>query len=565
MQSTVHSARGPAIGYLYQVPYALYMLLTASTEEAEISIETLDDMVIELDNTSELCQLKHSVNATASLTDASRDLWRTLRVWSAHLAEGRSIENTVLTLITTATVTNNRDSVAWQLKQPSLSRDNGRICEQLTGVANSSRSESLAACFQAFLSLTSEQRIQLVKSMRIIDESPQILEVATLIKSCLIAVRPTHRDAVYDRLASWWTERVYRHLNSDGSDKIARHELLMRIADIADQFKPDALPIDFLDREPDKIDVAGDQRMFVLQLREIALKNKQIENAIRDYYRAVEQRSKWIRESLVDISELKTYEKKLIDAWERELLWQNYDVGNDDSVLQAGRCLYRWAEMADLPIRERVTEPYIMRGSFHILANENQPRVWWHPLFIQRLQELLPGTAAPNDNYSEIHTSEVARLLNPAFCSLLLQTSIYSYENIDERGMPYSLLFLVLPLVLHQSTRQLLPKKSTSKMHLWLQNNPSVRIGFANRVSQLVPITKEALRFSLAKRLAIAVRDTDRFSSVGVPRQFPFRSGALSTSSQEIKSIQRKSAMVGKWFARSGKPATIYIHWGISP
>jgi len=45
-------------------------------------------------------------------------------------------------------------------------------------------------------------------------------------------------------------------------------------------------------------------------------------------------------------------------------------------------------------IRERVSEPYVVRGAFHILANERPtPRVYWHPRFLARLGQLL-GVAA---------------------------------------------------------------------------------------------------------------------------------------------------------------------------
>jgi hypothetical protein len=30
-----------------------------------------------------------------------------------------------------------------------------------------------------------------------------------------------------------------------------------------------------------------------------------------------------------------------------------------------------------------------MRGSFHMLADQDPPRVWWHPRFVERLRTLL--------------------------------------------------------------------------------------------------------------------------------------------------------------------------------
>ncbi|WP_414577239.1 three component ABC system middle component [Anabaena sp. CCY 9402-a] len=51
---------------------------------------------------------------------------------------------------------------------------------------------------------------------------------------------------------------------------------------------------------------------------------------------------------------------------------------------------------------------------------------------------------------------EYANLLNPAFCSIILHNAIKGYQNEKKQGMPYPLLFLLLPLVLHNSTRNAL-------------------------------------------------------------------------------------------------------------
>jgi hypothetical protein len=67
----------------------------------------------------------------------------------------------------------------------------------------------------------------------------------------------------------------------------------------------------------------------------------------------------------------------------------------DEVLLKAGQALYRWADLesgnsSTLRIRERVTEPYVVRGGFHILANTRPlPRVYWHPRFLSRIGNLL--------------------------------------------------------------------------------------------------------------------------------------------------------------------------------
>ena len=92
---------------------------------------------------------------------------------------------------------------------------------------------------------------------------------------------------------------------------------------------------------------------------------------------------------------------------------------------------------------------------------------------------------------------EYANLLNPAFCSILLQKAIRGYQKQKQQDMPYPLIFLVLPIILHSSTRQVLPRDTRTKLHIWLQRQPEVRAGFSDRAKNLVPYAKEALIFGM--------------------------------------------------------------------
>lgn len=110
----------------------------------------------------------------------------------------------------------------------------------------------------------------------------------------------------------------------------------------------------------------------------------------------------------------------------------------------------------------------------------------------------------------EKRPAEIANLLNPAFCSVLLRSSIDGFQKEKEYGISYPLLFLVLPLVLHAPTRQTLPKTTQTKLHVWLQNFPEVRVRFVNRTRELVPYTKEALIFGLQTEI-IAICNNGNF------------------------------------------------------
>ena len=135
-----------------------------------------------------------------------------------------------------------------------------------------------------------------------------------------------------------------------------------------------------------------------MQLREIGVASNRIRNAILDYYRAFEQRSAWARENLLVGGEMEEYEDRLVDEWGRykDVIFEALDKDSADTILlEAGKALYRWADLessniSTLRIRERVTESYVLRGGFHILANARPlPRIYWHPRFLNRIDEIL--------------------------------------------------------------------------------------------------------------------------------------------------------------------------------
>ena len=114
--------------------------------------------------------------------------------------------------------------------------------------------------------------------------------------------------------------------------------------------------------------------------------------ALRDYYRAFRQRASWIRNNLLYINELERYEQRLIDEWEHafaimeENLSESKNV-TDDEKKREGRKLFSDMESKDIRIRPKCQEAFIMRGSYHILAN--QLKIGWHVDFFERLKQLL--------------------------------------------------------------------------------------------------------------------------------------------------------------------------------
>jgi hypothetical protein len=78
-----HQAVEQMLGYLYQVRYALFLLLDNDDEQTQISIERFHDIAFinDGDAPEEMLQLKKHTKIYGNLTDASTDIWRTIKVW----------------------------------------------------------------------------------------------------------------------------------------------------------------------------------------------------------------------------------------------------------------------------------------------------------------------------------------------------------------------------------------------------------------------------------------------------------------------------------------------------
>ena len=364
-------------------------------------IEGLDDIEVQVGEQLNLQQLKHHVTRRASLTDTSSDLWKTLRIWSTHLANDQwDPKETILSLVTTASAP--PGSIASLLRAVG-NRDEETVQTRLANIAATSKSEDLQNSFKAFSDLGPEMQIKLLRSIKVFDESPSINDVYVLIRRRLrIAVAQERLDSLYYLIEGWWFNKVVDHLLGSGSRQpIMLLELNAKIVEFTYQLRPDNLPIHLAGALPDdEPDPDADERLFVHQLRVLSLGAGRVRNAILDYYRAFQQRSRWVREQLLIDDELERYEQRLVEEWDRYVqIWKDdADLGDDDSAcIEFGKRVLRWMEVdADIKIRPEVHEGYVMRGSYHILADlmpPQGPKVYWHPRFVDRLEEILASGA----------------------------------------------------------------------------------------------------------------------------------------------------------------------------
>lgn len=154
--------------------------------------------------------------------------------------------------------------------------------------------------------------------------------------------------------------------------------------------------------------------------------------------------------------------------------------------------------------------------------------------------------------------SHTALNLNPAFCGEILRRVLYGWGQRTSGPMPLSLTFLPFPILLHKGTRNKFSQHTRISLHTWLQENPEVRVGLAERVKRFGLYSYESLAFLLSTDNIVV---TDGRVDLVRYRTPP----SLGGRDDEVAEIFLKGAVVGRWFGEAGPPENVYTMLGIRP
>ena len=159
-----------------------------------------------------------------------------------------------------------------------------------------------------------------------------------------------------------------------------------------------------------------------------------------------------------------------------------------------------------------------------------------------------------------VRPTDVANLFNPAFVSMILRRAVDGYNKECGEGMPFEMAFVVVPLVLHENTRESLPTIATT-MQTWIQMNREVAIGFPGRASELVPFAREAIMYGVQRDI-LKIEVHGRLSA-GSKKLAGVTS--YQQLSEEIKKIYAKSEFLGRWLTEQSNSTTVFAMLGIKP
>ncbi|TFC95896.1 hypothetical protein E3T28_12985 [Cryobacterium sinapicolor] len=401
---SLFDASASAVGYAHQFRFSLLSALQLLRHgiDWQISIEAADDIEIQdADGYRNYLQLKHRAPGT-TMTNASSDLWKSLRIWSKLATDGQlDLTKSRLLLITTGTLS--AGGAAAALVEDPTKRDVASAMSQLNVTAGSSNNKANEPSYLAWNAL-GERKEGLLTAVTVVEGSDDIDATHLAIQSELLhAAGRANVDAFVSRLEGWWFQKCINILRTDSAEFIEGDELDAFISELRQSFLADSLPID-----PDVTSLQAKLEQFATyrftrQIQLVGIGQARIADAVRDYYRAVTQRSRWVREGLVRPDEIAAYEDRLVEEWRyvfNRLLDDLPEGATEELKTNTAKQVYKWVEEATAPpIRAQRPDLFLVRGSLHILADSESADpsvtdVGWHPDFAARLIAVLEPVEA---------------------------------------------------------------------------------------------------------------------------------------------------------------------------
>lgn len=151
---------------------------------------------------------------------------------------------------------------------------------------------------------------------------------------------------------------------------------------------------------------------------------------------------------------------------------------------------------------------------------------------------------------------EVSNLFNPAFCGVLIHQIVVGYKKESGNDIPYFLLFIIFPILMHKPTRDLLPKTLATKLHPWIQDHQEVKIGFEKRVKTMNKYVRNAIVFGLQQQILVLKEN-------GEIKANELKLKNIDKESSEASACIVKALMVGRWFGIAGDLSTVVALWNI--
>ena len=380
----MHSAAGSMAGYLFQLDIAL-LWLAQSPIGAAVGIETLDDVTLkETDGSTRLGQSKLSYTRNL-YANGNPNFWKTLRIWVDLIADDAvELPKTEFLLLSNFPT---KSGFVAELKKVGATGDFRSLAKRLKSLA----SKVSAECKEdAAVIIKSDENVlaALLGRIRVHDEIPshptdQVVRFAAamnltaelapeVIRGMRGWVLEQAETAFAERRPAWVQKE---HFSGELMRLISLHHdnrlVLRTAADIEVKVEDQA---------------AARNAVFVEQMRWVDAPSDELLDAINDYFRSIDERTRLADQNNVSRREFDSFEGRLIDRWKGI---HRAAADTDDEPKRAGRvALRKTLDYREDLAGQPTSEFYLTRGTYHKLANGKTAELGWHPEFRKLLKTL---------------------------------------------------------------------------------------------------------------------------------------------------------------------------------
>lgn len=396
-QGGPHSAEAAALGFYYQAFFALLTLLAQDADNAAVGVERLDDVDLKAGGQTLLYQLKHSISvAPPAITLKSRALWRTVKVW-VDILPALTLSETTFHLVAVAGIPPDSPLKALTASDTdrtglveAMTNEAQRVVDARTTAARAKKPlphADRADGSEAFLKLTEAERLNLLRRVLIRQESPTVAEIEGRIADHLRILPADQRPAVARRLVEWWDRQIVYSLCGKRERVVSKVELQQQISEIVSDIEQGKLMPDFEVVSPPE-DYQPDG-MLTRQIRLVEGKPSDHSKAIREEWKAREQRSRWLNANPAMAVTIHEYDRVLKEHWSDRHCRMVEDCAelDDKGKCVSGLGLLRWthdgAPSSVRPIAQGWNAAYYVRGTYQVLAINLE--IGWHPEYAKLL------------------------------------------------------------------------------------------------------------------------------------------------------------------------------------
>jgi hypothetical protein len=382
--SDTFSAPDSMLGYLYQSRVALRLALERLSELGlNVKVEGLDDITVISRDDKSLIQTKLR-SRICSLSDASSEIWKTLRIWSDFIYVDGNPPNQFTKILFTGAVAKSNSAASFLL---SVNRKEEQARRILTKIAKNSENKTNKEAYKSYLRLSEVQKLELLQSIKIVDSEQSNSGVRKDIENrLLVSTERTSLSAFADELEGWWLNKIILQLEKR-LDCISGAELEAQVQFLSDKYGRANLPLVAIA----KTDVERYRsRQFVRQLNFFRAGVERVSQAVDYYEQANTHRLKWLRDLKITKGELDKYDLELRTEWKIYFnRAKSKAIENDlKTEEEAAEATYQWAETVQDIVLSRCRERFLCRGSLHILADSTDinSRIGWHPRYDELLK-----------------------------------------------------------------------------------------------------------------------------------------------------------------------------------